>query len=125
VKLTDVVPAATVADPGTVRLVFVFVRVTAAPPDGAGPFKVTVQVELLELFRVPGLHDKELTDGSAPPVTVPPVAFSGIAAPEAEDATLFVTPTAVVLTPTAMVRFTTATVPFEMIPSFIPESTQL
>jgi len=31
----------------------------------------------------------------------------------------------VVVTPTAMVRFTTATVPLEMIPEFVPDTTQL
>src|SRR5579872_1766194 len=53
---TDVVFAATVTEPGTVRVWFVFVKVTAAPPAGAALFKVTVQV--LDAFgpRLDGLQ---------------------------------------------------------------------
>ncbi len=118
-------PAATVTDPGTLRLVLVLVRVTVAPPAGAAPDRVTVQVELPELLKVAGRQDREVTVGHAPPVTVPPVAERGMAVPAAEAATVLLTPIAVVATPTAMVRFTTATVPLEMVPALIPEATQL
>ncbi len=125
VKVVDVRPAATVTDPGTLRLVLVLVRVTVAPPAGAAPDRVTVQVELPELLKVAGRQDREVTVGHAPPVTVPPVAERGMAVPAAEAATVLLTPIAVVATPTAMVRFTTATVPLEMVPALIPEATQL
>lgn len=66
--------AGTVTEAGTVRLELVFVKDTLAPPVGALPLSLTVQVELLELPRLAGLQDSELTVGHAPPVTTPPVA---------------------------------------------------
>jgi len=38
-------------------------RVTAMPPDGAGPFRVTVPVELVPPVTVLGFRDRELTEG--------------------------------------------------------------
>ena len=123
VKVAVVAAAATVTDAGTVRVELVLVRVTEAPPVGAAWVRVTVQVELPELFKAVGTQDKELTVGkTAPPVTVPPVVESGMPLPAGEEATLLLMPIAVVVTPTAMVKFTTATVPFEMMPAFIPEA---
>ena len=61
-----VAEAATVTELGTVRVVLEFVRLTAAPPLGAGWVKVTVQV--LEAFgpRLVGLHDtEEISTGAA------------------------------------------------------------
>ncbi len=43
-KAAEVVAAATVTDAGTVRVVLELVRVTEAPPAGAGWVRVTVQV---------------------------------------------------------------------------------
>ena len=132
-KAAEVAPAATVTDAGIVRVVFVLVRVTIAPPVGAAPVSVTVQLEVPEPFRVAGRHDREATAGkagllvgkTAPPVTVPPVAKSTMPLPAAEDAALLPIPIAVAVSPAAMVRFTTATVPFEMMPAFIAEATQV
>jgi hypothetical protein len=131
VKVADVAPAATTTDAGTVRVELVLVRVTVAPPLGAAWVRATVQVELLELFRVAGRHDREAAVGKAgapagelaPPVTVPPVAKSKIPFPVDEDAALLAIPMAVVDTPAAMVKFTTATAPFEMMAEFIAEAT--
>jgi hypothetical protein len=124
-KVAVVANAGTVTDAGTVRVVLLFVRMTAAPPTGAGPVSVTVQVEVLELFKVVGRQARELTVGSVPTVTIPPVAESGIALAAAEDATALRIPTAVVPnTPPAMVRLTTPTVPLAMIPVFIPDAMQ-
>ena len=55
-KVADVAVAATVTDAGTVRVEFVLLRVTLAPPVGAALFRVTVQV--LEEFapRLVGLQ---------------------------------------------------------------------
>ena len=72
-KVAEEAAAATVTDAGTVRAESLFDNVTVAPPAGAFPFSLTVQVELLELPRLAGEHDSELTDGQAPPVTTPPV----------------------------------------------------
>src|SRR5271169_1813337 len=126
-KVAEVAAAATVTDAGTVRVELVLVRVTVAPPAGAAPLRVTVQVEVPELFKVAGRQARDLTVGksAAPPVTVPPVAERKMAFPPGNDAVLLLTPITVVVTPAAMVRFTTATVPFEMMPAFIPEATQV
>jgi len=74
VKVPEVAAAGTVTELGTVRLEFVFDRDTLAPPAGALPLNLTVHVELLELLRLAGAQDSELTVGQAPPVTTPPVA---------------------------------------------------
>jgi hypothetical protein len=47
---------------------------TAAPPAGAGPFRVTVPVELLPPTKLIGLRLKELAEGGlivSPAVCVP------------------------------------------------------
>jgi hypothetical protein len=124
-KVADVAAAATVTDAGTVRVALVLVSATLAPPVGADLVRITVQVELLLLFRVVGRHDREETVGQAPPVTVPPVPESRMAFPVDDDARVLLTAMAVEVTPAPMVRFTTATVPFEMMPAFIPEATQV
>ena len=69
-KLTQVAAAATVTAAGTVSVEFVLVRVTVAPPVGAGSVRVTVQV--LEAFgpRVLGLQISEETSTGAARVMV-------------------------------------------------------
>ena len=69
-KLTQVAAAATVTDAGTVSVEFVLVRVTIAPPVGAGWVRVAVQV--LEAFgpRVLGLQISEETSTGAARVMV-------------------------------------------------------
>jgi hypothetical protein len=124
-KVAEVAAAATVTDAGTVRVALVLVRVIAAPPVGAALLRVTVQVELLDAFNEAGRQERELTVGSAPPVTIPPVADDATKVPAADTAKGLVMPTAVVVTPVAMVRFTTPTVPFAMIAAVDPESTQV
>ena len=64
-KLTQVAAAATVTDAGTVSVEFVLVRVTIAPPVGAGWVRVAVQV--LEAFgpRLVGLQASEETSTGA------------------------------------------------------------
>jgi len=117
---------ATVTDAGTVNAVVLLLNTTAAPPAGAGPFRVTVQVEVVELFSEVGAQDTEVTVGrTAPPVTVPPVAESTIPFPDGADARLLITPIAVLLSPAAIVRFTTATVPFVMMLAVSPEAIQV
>jgi hypothetical protein len=125
-KLAEVAAAATVTDAGTASVGLASIRVTTAPPAGAGPLRVTVQVEALKGFRAAGRQDREVTAGkAATTATVPPVALSRMAFPVVEDATLLPIPIAVVVRPAAMVRVTTATAPFEMMPAFIAEATQV
>ena len=62
---------------------------------------------------------------TAPPVTIPPVAKSGMPSPAGEDAAPLPIPIAVVVGPAAMVRFTIATAPFEIMLAFIAEATQV
>jgi hypothetical protein len=69
VKVADIAPAGTVTEAGTERLAFALLTVTASPPAGDGPTKVTVQVADLPGVNVDGL---QLTDstGTGPTVTV-------------------------------------------------------
>jgi hypothetical protein len=70
VKLAAAEAAATVTDDGTVRVELVLVRVTLAPPVGAGWVKVTVQV-LEELgATLVGLQANEETRTGAARLTV-------------------------------------------------------
>jgi len=69
-KLADMAAAATVTDVGTLRVALVFVRVTLAPPAGAGLLIVTAQV-LDELGpRLIGLQNSDETSIGATRLTV-------------------------------------------------------
>ena len=126
-KVADVEPAVTVADAGTVNSAFPLDSVTAAPPAGAAPVSVTVQVVVLELFKVDGVHDSEATVGrtGAPRDTVPPVPDITTLYPEPDTPMMLLIPIDTLLTPVASARLTTATVPFEIMPVFIPETRQV
>ena len=69
-KLTQVAAATTVTVAGTVSVELVLVRITVAPPAGAGWVSVTVQ--MLEVFgpRVVGLQISEETSTGAARVMV-------------------------------------------------------
>ena len=68
VNVALVAPAATVTLAGTwAAVVLLLVRVTTAPPDGAGPVKVTVPVDEVPPITELGLR---LTEVSAAAVTV-------------------------------------------------------
>ncbi len=115
-----------VTDSGTVRVALASIKVTIAPPAAAGPFRVTVQVELPKAVRAAGRQDREVTAGKAATTeTVPPVAKSTMPFPAGDDAELLPIPIGVVFRPAATVRFTTPTTPFEMIPAFIAQATQV
>jgi hypothetical protein len=62
-KVALVAPAATVTLPATVAAELLLDSVTGAPPAGAGPFSVTVPVELLPPVTVVGLTLSELGMG--------------------------------------------------------------
>ena len=73
VNVALVAPAATVTLAGTwAAVVLLLVRVTTAPPDGAGPVKVTVPVDEVPPFTEAGLR---LTEVSVAAVTVKVVVF--------------------------------------------------
>ena len=73
VNVAVVAPAATVTLAGTcAAVVLLLVRVTTAPPDGAGPVKVTVPVEDVPPITEVGLR---LTEVSAAAVTVKVAVF--------------------------------------------------
>ena len=73
VKVAVVLPAGTVTLASTVATdVLLLVRVTTAPPDGAGPVKVTVPVDEVPPFTEAGLR---LTEVSAAAVTVKVAVF--------------------------------------------------
>ena len=69
-KVDEVAPAGTVVNGGTVRVAFVFVKATFAPPVGAGCVNVTVQV--VEEFgpRLARLQASEDTKTGATRLTV-------------------------------------------------------
>ena len=125
-KVAVAAPAATVTEAGTVRTALLLDKVTSAPPVGAAPDRVTVQVEELEPLRLEGLQDKELTVGKeTPEVTVPPTPVRPMEEPVAEAATVLVTPMDMLVTPEATVRLMTATVPFKIVLALMPEARQV
>jgi hypothetical protein len=69
-KVADVAVAATVTEVGTVSVVLVFVKVTPAPPAGAGWVKVTVQVLAELCATLVGLQTSEETNVEAASPTV-------------------------------------------------------
>lgn len=117
-----VADADTVTDVGTVSKALLLERATMAPPAGAAPLSVTVQLAVLELASVAGRHAREVgtIGGGPPPVTTPPVVESVMALPEAEDAKALLIPIAVLVTPEAIVRLTTASGPFDIMLAFMP-----
>jgi len=74
VNVAVVVPAPTVTLAGTCAEPLLEDRATAAQPAGAGPFRVTVAVELLPPTKLLGLRLKDLAEGGlmvSPAVCVP------------------------------------------------------
>jgi len=63
VNVAVVAPAATVTLVGTVAANLLLLSVTVAPPGGAGPFSVTVPVDVPPGATDVGLRLKELGDG--------------------------------------------------------------
>ena len=124
-KVLELRPPPIDMESGTVNRGLLLPIAMLMPPAGAGPFRPTVHVEVPRLPNALGLHDSEVTEGSAPPVTVPPVCEIAMPVPAGDDPRELVIPIAVLVTPTAIVKFTTATGPFVIIAEFIPETTQL
>ena len=64
-KVAVVAPAATITEPCTGSAGLLLVSVTVAPPAGAGPDSVAVQVVVWFEFRLAGAHPKLVKVGSA------------------------------------------------------------
>jgi len=72
VKLAEVEAAGTVREAGTVSAELLEIKVTAEPPDGAGPLRMTVHVVESPGARLDGLHATEVvsTGGAAVGVSI-------------------------------------------------------
>ena len=119
-KVIVLLPAATVTDAGTVKPLTLELSDTVAPPVGAAPLKLTVQVDVAPGASDVAPHDKELMTGAWETVIVPPLAVTVSEAPAAVAAAAFVTPTAAVVAPLVMVTVATPTTPFEIVLEFRP-----
>ncbi|HUI77444.1 MAG TPA: hypothetical protein VLY24_05995 [Bryobacteraceae bacterium] len=125
VKLALLLPAATVTDAGTVKLVEFELRVTVAPPVPAGLLKLTVQVEDPAELNDAG-QDRELTVVAAPEtVIVPPVLETATDEPAREAPMALVRLIAAVVAPLVKVAVTTATTPLEIILALMPAATHI
>jgi hypothetical protein len=60
VKLAEVEPSGIVSEAGRVSAELLEVSVTEAPPDGAGPFRMTLHVVESPGARLDGLHASEV-----------------------------------------------------------------
>ena len=69
-NVTDVKPAATVTEAGTVSTVLVFVSVTAAPPAGATFVSVTVQAPEAFGPKLAGQANEDTRTGATSPTVV-------------------------------------------------------
>jgi hypothetical protein len=121
-----VAPAATVTEAGTVTTLAPLESVTTAPPAGAAPLKLTVHVELADPITDAGLHDSPCRVLGAVPTLIDapvPVMLSEPALPDA--ATVFETPTEVVVAAADNVKLTEATTPLAIGALFIPLSTHV
>ncbi len=124
VKLAALAPAATITEDGTVKLALLLLNATLAPPLGAAPLKLTVQLVLPGVVSADAWHVNALTTVVEPTVTWPPEALVAIAAPEEEAATALLIPTLIELLPTG-VRVMVATIPFPMPAVFSPLPTHI
>jgi len=123
-KVAEVAPAATVTDAGTVNAALLSDRVTTAPPDGAAPLRLTVQVDVPEPEMLLGLQlspDRVVVVGGI--VTVPVVPRDVMKSPAEEEAKLLLTSTVLVrLVLVDSVRVALATMPFGIAVEFAPAS---
>ncbi len=86
-KVLEVCPAATVTLEGTVRLALLLESETAKPPEGAVPFKETVQELVPGVLIVRGLQLKVLKATDTGRVMLPELPLAVMEVPLAFDAT--------------------------------------
>ena len=86
-KVLEVCPAATVTLDGTVRLALLLESETGNPPEGAVPFKETVQELVPGVLIVKGLQFRALRATDTGRVMVPVLPLAGMEVPPADDAT--------------------------------------
>jgi hypothetical protein len=123
-KVAEVAPAATVTEAGTVNAALLSDKETTAPPDGAAPVRLTVQVDVPEPVMLLGLQlspDRDVVVGGI--VTVPVVPRDVMKSPAEEEAKLLLTSTALLrLVLVDSVRVALATTPFGIVVEFAPAS---
>jgi hypothetical protein len=134
VNVADEALAATATDAGTLSAVLLAESATTAPPAAAGAVRVTRQLVAAPLDKVALPQVTEAMAGvaaggggnAAPePATLPLVAATAIACPDADTPIVFTTVIAAELAPGASVTATVAATPLAMIPEFIPDVVQV
>jgi hypothetical protein len=126
-KVAVVEPAGTVMDLRAGSSALLLESATVVAPAGAAWLRFTVHVVPVPEVKLAALQDKEVSVGAEGPgpETAPPVAETANEEPGPEAATVFPTPTDVLVTPAAIIRFTIATVPFWMGVLFKPQAKQV
>lgn len=130
VKFAVVAPAGTVTEDGTVTLELLSDVVTAKPPVGAAPLKVTVQAELPGLFTVEGeqLNPDSVTAGAGGAIEMEapvPVRVSGVPAAVVAVNALNVTGMVEVAAAGEIVKVTVASCPLGITVALIPNTRQV
>ena len=122
-----VAPAGTVTEAGVVKLALLSERVTTAPPVGAAPLKVTVQVVVPGVLIVAGAQSRLVGVTVPDCVTeiVPELPVRVIEEPVEEAPSTLVSPMVVLPADGESVILTTATVPFPMLLAFMPLAIQI
>jgi len=129
-KLTLLLPAGTVTDPGTVRFGLLLLSETVRPPPGAAAVRLTVQVPAPAAASDAGLQLSWLSAGCpcvGMSVTPTPLPMMGIPVPPAAAATVFVSWMAEeeLLVTGEIWNVATATTPFAIRLAFVPTSRQV
>jgi hypothetical protein len=122
VKLALLLPAATVTEAGTDKLLELDCSRTAVPPVPAGLLRPTVQMSVPGELNDVVLQDSRLTDTGAPWVTVivPPEEVTGTLLPFRSAAMAFDMPITALVALLVNVVAITATTPSEMVLELIP-----
>ena len=120
-NVAEAEPAGTTTEDGTVKFVLLLVTLSDKPPAGAGPLRLTVQLEVPGTESEAGLHPNELRrDGADVTVTAPALPVTDKAPPAGEAAIGLDKPIVIDPDDTDGVTETVATTPSAMAPVFKP-----